>query len=83
MRYAATRDASWTRGGGGSAGVVKHHIVAEPLRDELSECGVPVVAMHHDIREAIPAADVPENLRCQRPKCRAHWPAMHPTTAKE
>jgi hypothetical protein len=76
MTRAALRDASWYRNPSTDK-PVRYHIVREDVHKGEGACGIAV--LHATSRtvldETLDAADVPLNLRCQRPGCKQRWPA--------
>lgn len=78
MTRAATRDASWYRNPSTHGKDLVYHVVRGDIHHGEGACGVPVVATEGfapALDTTVDAASVRPANRCQRPGCRARWPA--------
>lgn len=73
---AALRDASWYRRPSTGSKPLTYHVLEGPLVQNRGACGIYVVAsdsLNRDLTES--AESIRPHNRCQRPGCKARWPA--------
>lgn len=73
---AALRDASWYRRPNTGSKPLTYHVLVGPLVQNRGACGGLLVATDSLARDLTESAEsVRPHNRCQRPGCKARWPA--------
>lgn len=74
---AAVRDASWYRRPSTHGKDLVYHAQRSEVHHSEGACGVPIISREgYPPRDmTVPADSIAPQYRCQRPGCRARWPA--------